>query len=62
MCLALHPFVVNQPFRHKHLDRALEYITSKPDVWLATSDDIAEWYFAYGYEAALDATVAAAHP
>jgi len=26
MCLALHPFIINQPFRHKYLDKALEYI------------------------------------
>ena len=41
MGLGLHPFVVNQPFRHKYLDRALEYIASQPDVWLTTADDIA---------------------
>ena len=44
MCLALHPFIVNQPFRHKYLDKALEYIASHEGVWLATSDEIADWY------------------
>jgi peptidoglycan/xylan/chitin deacetylase (PgdA/CDA1 family) len=53
MCLALHPFIVNQPFRHKYLDKALDYIASHEQVWLATSDEIAEWYFANGYEAAV---------
>jgi len=24
--LCIHPFLVNQPFRHKYLDQALEYI------------------------------------
>jgi hypothetical protein len=56
MCLALHPFIINLPFRHKYLDRALEYIASKPDVWLATSDEIADWYFAHGYAAATSQT------
>jgi len=53
MCLALHPFIVNQPFRHKYLDKALEYIASHEGVWLTTSDEIADWYFATGYDAAV---------
>lgn len=39
--LALHPFVIGQPFRHKYLDQALEFLAAQPDVWLTTSDDIA---------------------
>ena len=41
MALALHPFAIGQPFRAKYLDRALEYITGHPGVWLTTSDEIA---------------------
>jgi allantoinase len=41
MALALHPFIIGQPFRNKYLDLALEFITSQPDVWLTTSDEIA---------------------
>src|SRR5918911_1527733 len=52
MCLALHPFIVNQPFRHKYLERALEYIVGHTGVWRATSDDIAEWYLTHAYDAA----------
>ena len=44
MALALHPFVIGQPFRAKYLDLALEYIAAQPDVWLTTSDDIADHY------------------
>ena len=44
MALPLHPFSVNQPFRHKYLDQALEYISGHEGVWLATSDEIAEAY------------------
>jgi allantoinase len=44
MALALHPFVSGQPFRHKYVDRALEYVANHPGVWLATSDEIAEHY------------------
>ncbi|MDT5072991.1 MAG: hypothetical protein QOH82_2311 [Mycobacterium sp.] len=41
MALALHPFVIGQPFRHRYLDEALGYLASQPDAWLTTSDDIA---------------------
>jgi peptidoglycan/xylan/chitin deacetylase (PgdA/CDA1 family) len=41
MALALHPFVIGQPFRHKYLDQVLGYLAAQPDVWLTTSDDIA---------------------
>lgn len=44
MALALHPFVVNQPFRHVYLERALAYIAGHEGVWLTTSDDIAAHY------------------
>lgn len=44
MALCVHPFSVNQPFRHKYLDQALEYIASHQGVWMTTSDRIAEVY------------------
>jgi allantoinase len=44
MALALHPFVIGQPFRHKYLLQALEYVGNHPGVWLTTSDEIAEHY------------------
>lgn len=44
MALPLHPFVTGQPFRHKYLDKALEHLAAQPDVWLTTSDEIAEHY------------------
>jgi peptidoglycan/xylan/chitin deacetylase (PgdA/CDA1 family) len=44
MALCLHPFIINQPFRHKYLDQALEYVAGHEGVWLATSDEIAEHY------------------
>src|SRR5271169_6452480 len=51
MCLALHPFIINQPFRQKYLEKALEYIARRSDVWLTTSDDIAEHYVKLGLPA-----------
>lgn len=44
LALALHPFVIGQPFRHKYLDQALAYLAAQPDAWLTTSDDIAAHY------------------
>jgi peptidoglycan/xylan/chitin deacetylase (PgdA/CDA1 family) len=44
MALALHPFVTGQPFRTRYIDQALAYVASHPDVWLATSDEIAHHY------------------
>lgn len=44
MALCLHPFIINQPFRQKYLERALAYIAGHDGVWLTTSDDIAEHY------------------
>lgn len=42
--LALYPFVTGQAFRRKYLDRALAHLAAALDVWLTTSDDIAEHY------------------
>jgi allantoinase len=44
MALALHPFVIGQPSRHRYLDTALEYAASHPQVWVTTSDAIADDY------------------
>jgi peptidoglycan/xylan/chitin deacetylase (PgdA/CDA1 family) len=44
MGIGVHPFLAGQPFRAKHFEAALEHIAGHEDVWLATSDDVAEWY------------------
>jgi allantoinase len=44
MAIPLHPFLVGQPFRIGYLAAALEHICGREDVWLATSDEIADWY------------------
>lgn len=44
MGIALHSMIVGQPFRLRHLRRALEHIASKRnDCWLATAGDIARF-------------------
>ncbi|MGH3319049.1 MAG: polysaccharide deacetylase family protein [Streptosporangiaceae bacterium] len=50
MNIAIHPFAVGQAFRSRHLDRALAYIAGHDDVWLTTSDEIADWYYTHYYE------------
>lgn len=52
MAIALHPFVVGQPFRIKYLDKALSYIKQHKDVWITTSDEIADWYIKNYYSEA----------
>jgi len=44
MALALHPFVIGQPFRLKYLEKALQYVASHEGVWLTTTDEIAAHY------------------
>lgn len=45
MGFGLHPFLVGQPYRAKHLATALEHMAAhRDDVWFATSDEIAAWY------------------
>jgi hypothetical protein len=44
MALAVHPFILGQPFRHRYFAEALEYVCSRDGVWLTTSDAIAEHY------------------
>lgn len=44
MAISLHPYLTGIPHRSRYLDRALEYITSHDDVWLATGGEIAAHY------------------
>ncbi len=53
MAIALHPFVIGLPFRIKYLDKALEYIRGHKDVWITTSDEIADWYLKHNYAQAI---------
>jgi hypothetical protein len=42
MGLALHPYIVGQPYRLRHLRRALRHIAShRQELWLTTSGAIA---------------------
>ena len=53
MGVSLHPFLVGQPFRRKHLARVLDHVTRHSNVWLPTSDEIADWYYTNVYSDAV---------
>jgi peptidoglycan/xylan/chitin deacetylase (PgdA/CDA1 family) len=44
MALPIHPFVINQPARHRYLARVLTEIAARDGVWMTTSDAIAAHY------------------
>ncbi|MEI9476468.1 MAG: hypothetical protein WCO26_07810 [Deltaproteobacteria bacterium] len=44
MAIALHPFIIAQPFRINYLENALKYITKNPDIWLTTGSEFVRWY------------------
>ena len=44
MPIALHTFIVGQPFRMKHLAEALAHIARHEKVWFATAGEINDWY------------------
>ena len=46
VCVALHPYIMGQPHRIRHLEWALRHIAKHDGVWLATGKEIAEWYLA----------------
>lgn len=52
MAIPLHAFLAGAPHRLRHLDRALGHIRGHEAVWLATADEIADWYLGECYEEA----------
>ena len=44
MSVGLHPHVSGHPFRVRAIREFLEYANSFDDVWLATREEIADWY------------------
>ena len=44
MPIAFHPFVIGHLFRIKYLEKALKHITGHDKVWVATGNEIAQWY------------------
>lgn len=53
MCLALHPYVTGRPHRVRYLDQVLAYMRRHEGVWFATGAEMADWYYAHHYQAAM---------
>jgi allantoinase len=53
LCVPLHPFVVGQPHRISALHDVLMHVTSRAEVWLATANEIADWYYQHHYDSVL---------
>ena len=44
-CVSLHAFIVGQPYRLRHLRRALSHIcTHRDKLWIATGGEIARYF------------------
>ena len=62
MSIALHPWVIGQPYRMRYLEEALRHILAHDGVWIASGADILD-AFASQYKAPEPAGAArAAHP
>jgi peptidoglycan/xylan/chitin deacetylase (PgdA/CDA1 family) len=46
LTLSLHPWVLGQPHRMRHLEEALEYLTAQPGVWNASPGEILDAFVA----------------
>jgi len=65
MNIAVHPFIMGQPHRIDHLERALQYILSHSGVWCAKGSEIIAHYRAHHLAQALPSTdmpATAGHP
>ena len=48
MAIAVHPYLMGVPHRIDAFESALKYITSRPGVWLATGEEIVDYYLESG--------------
>jgi peptidoglycan/xylan/chitin deacetylase (PgdA/CDA1 family) len=53
MCIALHPFLIGQPWRVRYLDDLFSYVLQHEGVWLTTAEAIADFYIAQYYDEAV---------
>lgn len=45
MSIGIHHFLMGQAYRIAALDKAVQYMKGFKDVWFATSEEIAKWYY-----------------
>jgi peptidoglycan/xylan/chitin deacetylase (PgdA/CDA1 family) len=50
MCIALHPFLIGQPWRTRYLDELFSYVLGHEGVWLTTAEAIADYYIDNYYD------------
>ena len=62
MVLHLHPWIMGQPWRIRHLDEVLGHITAHAGVWKATGSEIIDWFKAQSGSPRRLACADAAHP
>ena len=44
MAICLHPFLIGHAFRAKYLDKALDHIVQRKEVWVTRGGEINDWY------------------
>ncbi len=54
MCIPTHNYQVSCPHRLYAFEQALDHITGHADVWVATGREIAEYFLAHYYDAAVE--------
>ncbi|HET6507973.1 MAG TPA: polysaccharide deacetylase family protein [Baekduia sp.] len=62
MTLALHPYLISQPYRQRYLEEVLEHMLSHEDVWVTTAGEVADHYLAHYHDDALARSVVPAAP
>src|SRR5499433_782792 len=62
MVLHLHPWIMGQPWRIRHLDEVLGHITAHAGVWKATGSAIIDWFTAQSGKPGRRAGAAAGTP
>lgn len=50
MVLHLHPWIMGQPWRIRHLDEVLGHISAHAGVWKATGSEVIDWFKAQAQE------------
>ena len=44
LVLNLHPWLIGQPVRIRHLEEAIGYIMRRQGVWAAAGEEIVDWF------------------
>jgi len=50
MCIALHPYIIGQPYRIDYLRQILDYVARHEGTWMTTADEIADHYLRHYHD------------